>query len=125
HILAAITRRVRDTTGSRKTIVVGENEPQDVRLLRASERGGFGLDALWNDDFHHTAHVALTGRREAHYSDHLARGWRMAGARQTAIVLTPSATARTELTDEQIIPQRPQLYASTIRKVSYAAKSGN
>ena len=71
HILAAITQRVRDTAGSRKTIVIGENEPQDVRLLRASERGGFRLDALWNDDFHHTAHVALTGRREAYYSDHL------------------------------------------------------
>jgi maltooligosyltrehalose trehalohydrolase len=73
HILAAITQRVRDTAGSRTTIVVGENEPQDVRLLRAPERGGFGLDALWNDDFHHTAHVALTGRREAYYIDHLGR----------------------------------------------------
>ena len=32
--------------------------------------GGCGLDALWNDDFHHTAVVALTGRREAYYSDY-------------------------------------------------------
>jgi maltooligosyltrehalose trehalohydrolase len=29
-----------------------------------------GLDALWNDDFHHSASVALTGRREAYYSDY-------------------------------------------------------
>src|SRR5262249_35756148 len=28
-----------------------------------------GLDALWNDDFHHSAMVALTGRAEAYYSD--------------------------------------------------------
>jgi maltooligosyltrehalose trehalohydrolase len=35
------------------------------------ERGGFGLDAVWTDDFHHTARVALTGRREAYYTDYL------------------------------------------------------
>ena len=36
-------------------------------VQRASpvDPGGFGLDAMWNDDFHHTARVALTGRREA------------------------------------------------------------
>ncbi len=32
------------------------------------ERGGYGLDLLWNDDFHHAARVALTGRTEAYYS---------------------------------------------------------
>jgi maltooligosyltrehalose trehalohydrolase len=70
HIVAAIARRVRETAGSRKTILIAENEPQDVRLLRPPNRGGFGLDGLWNDDFHHTAHVALTGHSEAYYSDH-------------------------------------------------------
>src|SRR5581483_11422871 len=33
------------------------------------EDGGSGLDAVWNDDFHHAAMVALTGRAEAYYSD--------------------------------------------------------
>ena len=28
------------------------------------------MDALWSDDFHHTARVALTGRREAYYTDY-------------------------------------------------------
>ena len=36
----------------------------------AKERGGYGLDSLWNDDFHHSAMVALTGRNEAYYSDY-------------------------------------------------------
>jgi maltooligosyltrehalose trehalohydrolase len=31
---------------------------------------GYGLDGLWNDDFHHTGLVALTGRNEAYYSDY-------------------------------------------------------
>src|SRR5205823_5334170 len=32
--------------------------------------GGFGLDAMWNDDLHHSARVALTGNAEAYYSDY-------------------------------------------------------
>ena len=39
-------------------------------LVRPLDAGGYGLDALWNDDFHHTAMVALTGQREAYYSDY-------------------------------------------------------
>jgi len=73
HIVAAIKRTVRDAAGGRSTIVIGENEPQEARLVRPQERGGYGLDALWNDDFHHSAMVALTGRREAYYSDYRGR----------------------------------------------------
>ena len=70
HILAAVGRSVREAGGERATIVVAENEAQQSCLARASERGGYGLDALWNDDFHHTAMVAATGRKEAYYTDH-------------------------------------------------------
>jgi maltooligosyltrehalose trehalohydrolase len=69
NILAAIERRVREAARGRSTIVVAENEPQDTRLVRAQADGGYGLDALWNDDFHHSAMVAMTGRAEAYYSD--------------------------------------------------------
>lgn len=70
HILAAITRRVSEAARWRGTFVVGENEPQHARLLRPRENGGHGLDALWNDDFHHSAVVAMTGRNEAYYTDY-------------------------------------------------------
>ena len=70
HILAAISRRVQEAAAGRQTIVVGENEPQQSRLVRRPERGGYGLDGLWNDDFHHSAVMALTGRREAYYLDY-------------------------------------------------------
>jgi maltooligosyltrehalose trehalohydrolase len=73
HILAALGRRVRAAAGGRTTLVVAENEPQDTRLVRPLEAGGYGLDALWNDDFHHTAVVALTGMNAAYYSDYLGR----------------------------------------------------
>jgi maltooligosyltrehalose trehalohydrolase len=73
HILGAITREVRRAGRGRRTIIVGENEPQEVKMLSPQEEGGHGLDALWNDDFHHSAHVALTGRHEAYYSDYRGR----------------------------------------------------
>ena len=69
NVQAEITARVREKAGTRSTIVVAENEPQDVRLIRAPDAGGYGIDGLWNDDFHHSAMVALTGRGEAYYSD--------------------------------------------------------
>src|SRR5207237_7144518 len=53
----------------RATILGAETEPHDTRLVRPVASGGLGLDAVWNDDFHHSAMVALTGRAEAYYSD--------------------------------------------------------
>ena len=73
HILAAMTRRVREAARGRSTIIVAENEPQHVKLVRPREQGGYGIDALWNDDFHHSAMVALTGHNEAYYTDHLGK----------------------------------------------------
>ncbi|HXV83369.1 MAG TPA: malto-oligosyltrehalose trehalohydrolase [Candidatus Binatia bacterium] len=70
HILAAIGRSVRSAAGGRATLLIAENEPQDARLVRSLENGGYGLDAVWNDDFHHSAVVALTGLTAAYYSDY-------------------------------------------------------
>jgi maltooligosyltrehalose trehalohydrolase len=70
HIVAAVTRTARAAAPHRGILVVAENEPQDAQLARPVDRGGYGLDALWNDDFHHSAVVALLGRDEAYYSDY-------------------------------------------------------
>ena len=68
HIVSVTARRVREAATDRSTIVIAENEPQRGDLVRNPKAGGYGLDALWNDDFHHAALVALTGRDEAYYS---------------------------------------------------------
>lgn len=70
HILKEITAAARAAAKERTIFVVGENESQHAKLIRRAESGGYGLDALWNDDYHHTAFVAATGRREAYYSDY-------------------------------------------------------
>jgi maltooligosyltrehalose trehalohydrolase len=68
HILAAVARRVRAAANGRATLLIAENESQQMKHVLPPDRGGYGLDALWNDDFHHSALVALTGHNEAYYA---------------------------------------------------------
>ena len=70
HVVAEMARAARWAAGSRRIFLVGESEPQDTRLLRDSGVFGDGLDALWNEDWHHAAFVALTGRRQAYFTDY-------------------------------------------------------
>ncbi|HYC38079.1 MAG TPA: malto-oligosyltrehalose trehalohydrolase [Usitatibacter sp.] len=70
HVVREIGASVRAAARGRRTYVVAESEPQDASLVQPAEQGGAGLDALWNDDFHHAAMVAATGRNEAYYSDY-------------------------------------------------------
>ncbi|HWQ91144.1 MAG TPA: alpha-amylase family glycosyl hydrolase, partial [Clostridia bacterium] len=70
HFMGALSRVVREAGDERAVYLVVENEPQEAKLLRPFEAGGYGLDAMWNDDFHHSTAVALTGRTEAYYMDY-------------------------------------------------------
>lgn len=70
HILSEITREIQRRARGRETFVVAENEPQDVCLVCAPAQGGYGMQAMWNDDFHHSARVALTGKNDAYFSDY-------------------------------------------------------
>jgi maltooligosyltrehalose trehalohydrolase len=70
HILAELTSAARSAAGGRRVWLIAENEPQDTRTIQPVAAGGFGFDAIWTDDFHHSAMVAVTGRREAYYLDH-------------------------------------------------------
>jgi maltooligosyltrehalose trehalohydrolase len=69
NIIAVIGRAAREAAAGRPIVIVAENEPQNTVLVKPLDQGGYGLDALWNDDYHHSAMVALTGRSEAYYSD--------------------------------------------------------
>ena len=71
YIVGAIGRAARQTAGDRAIVLIAENETQEAKLIKPRSEGGDDLDALWNDDWHHTAMVALTGIREAYYTDYL------------------------------------------------------
>ncbi|SNB46865.1 malto-oligosyltrehalose trehalohydrolase [Geobacter sp. DSM 9736] len=71
HVIACMAERARLAAGERSILLVAENEPQQVMLVRSEEEGGCGLDLVWNDDFHHSAYVALSGHNDAYYSEYL------------------------------------------------------
>ncbi|MEP7015403.1 MAG: malto-oligosyltrehalose trehalohydrolase [Verrucomicrobiota bacterium] len=71
YIVGAIGRAARKAAKPRSIIMVAENERQETKLIRPRREGGDDLDGLWNDDFHHSAVVALTEKREAYYTDYL------------------------------------------------------
>lgn len=71
HVLAELTKVKKKSNIKKKVIFIGENEKQDTHLLKDYSLGGCAFDALWNDDFHHSARVRLTGKREAYYTDYL------------------------------------------------------
>ena len=64
HIIEAVTRHARAVAGSRRLFMLAENEPQDVALFDR------GLDAIANDDFHHTARVAELGVTDGYLHDY-------------------------------------------------------
>lgn len=70
HLVADIAAAARAAAGERTIYLVAENERQEALQVRAPQAGGFGLDAIWNDDWHHSAQVAAGGRNEAYYRDY-------------------------------------------------------
>ena len=82
HILEELTEAVRRLAAAlrRRVYVIAESDQNDVRLIRPSKSGGYGLDAQWNDDFHHALRSFLTGELTGYYADfgefsHLVKGF--------------------------------------------------
>jgi maltooligosyltrehalose trehalohydrolase len=57
------------TTLGRRLFVIAESDLNDPRVVWDSERGGYGIDAQWSDDFHHALHALLTGEKNGYYAD--------------------------------------------------------
>jgi maltooligosyltrehalose trehalohydrolase len=68
HELVEATAEFSEQQG-RKFYLTAESDLNDPRWIRSPERGGFGLDAQWNDEFHHALHAVLTGETNSYYKD--------------------------------------------------------
>ena len=71
HILQEISEVVH-TEGQelgREVAVIAESDLNDARIITPTKTGGYGLDAQWNDDFHHALHSLLTGEHQGYYED--------------------------------------------------------
>jgi maltooligosyltrehalose trehalohydrolase len=71
HILFDIREAVHQKAKrlARHIVVIAESDLNDVRVVDPPKSGGYGLDAQWNDDFHHCLHTLLTGERNGYYQD--------------------------------------------------------
>lgn len=71
HILAAIRDGVAGLAQElgRKTCMIAETDSNDEKIVRPRAQGGYGFDALWSDDFHHSVHAFFTGERVGFYQD--------------------------------------------------------
>ncbi len=71
HILLEIAEAVHRQAKrlGRPIFVIAESDLNDVRVINPPNRGGYGLDAQWNDDFHHSLHTLLTKERNGYYQD--------------------------------------------------------
>ena len=67
HVVAAIARRVHELRSD--ALVIAESGLNDPRVVRGPERGGFGCDAAWADDFHHSLRTLVTDEREGYYAE--------------------------------------------------------
>jgi maltooligosyltrehalose trehalohydrolase len=71
HILCEIREAVDRQSNrlGRHILVIAESDLNDVRVINPPGKGGYGLDAQWNDDFHHCLHTLLTGEENGYYQD--------------------------------------------------------
>jgi maltooligosyltrehalose trehalohydrolase len=53
----------------RDAYLIAESDLNDVRVIKPSGEEGYGIDAQWSDDFHHSLHALLTGADRGYFQD--------------------------------------------------------
>jgi maltooligosyltrehalose trehalohydrolase len=71
HLVAELVDEVRalEHELGRSFVLIGEYDDHDPHAVTSREHGGWGLDAHWNDDFHHAVHALLTKEHSGYYGD--------------------------------------------------------
>ena len=71
HILQELNEKVQTQARKlgRRVHVIAESDLNDSRIIRPKHQKGYALAGQWSDDFHHAAHVCLTGERNGYYED--------------------------------------------------------
>ncbi|MGB6974648.1 MAG: malto-oligosyltrehalose trehalohydrolase [Terracidiphilus sp.] len=71
HFLAQLRQAVDDSlpAGSRRVLLIAEDDRNLARIAAPRDKGGYGLDGLWADDLHHQVHRCLTGQADGYFAD--------------------------------------------------------
>lgn len=71
HFIAGLKKKANELeqkTG-RKKLLIAEFDLNNPRYINSPEKGGYGLDAQWIDEFHHALHSIVTGEVNGYYED--------------------------------------------------------
>lgn len=71
HFLKELRQAVNDLEREteRTYLLIAESDLNDTKLVKEMDKGGYGLDAQWVDDFHHAVHTLLTNEDKGYYKD--------------------------------------------------------
>jgi maltooligosyltrehalose trehalohydrolase len=70
HFAAELTSRARASLPARRLLLIAEDERNLAAIVRAPEDGGWGVDAVWADDFHHQVRRMTAGDRDGYFEDY-------------------------------------------------------
>jgi maltooligosyltrehalose trehalohydrolase len=70
HFLAELAARMHESVSGRKVLLIAEDARNLAPLLKEISAGGWGIDAVWADDFHHQVRRFLAGDHESYYRDY-------------------------------------------------------
>lgn len=72
HVLAELSEKFHDQAKKlgRKAYLIAESDLDDVRVISTVANGGWGMDAQWNDAFHHSVHTTITGDHHGYFVDY-------------------------------------------------------
>lgn len=71
HILAELSEQIEllNKKNTRQCFLIAESDLNDSTNIRSLKDGGHGIDAQWNDDFHHALHCLFTGDNAGYFKD--------------------------------------------------------
>lgn len=71
HFMERLSSEVKalEKSGGRKKVLIAEFDLNNPRYILPPEKGGYGLDGQWIDEFHHALHSLLTGEVDGYYED--------------------------------------------------------
>jgi maltooligosyltrehalose trehalohydrolase len=113
HLLRELADAVRDAVSvGRHVALFAEDERNDRRLVTLIEEGGYGLDAVWADDFHHQVRSLTAGDGEGYFADYsgtvgdlavtLRKGWFYEG-QESAVLGAPRGTPATGIAPPRFV----------------------